>query len=71
MKKIAVLGVTMVILSGALFCTPTQTHANQNVGQCMGDCASEQGICISQCQGDGQCIGNCGAAHGRCISRCH
>ncbi|WP_459947353.1 hypothetical protein, partial [Desulfocastanea catecholica] len=71
MKKVVLLGLTMVILGGALFMIPVQSHANQNVGQCMGDCASEQGLCISECQGDGQCIGRCGATHGRCVARCH
>ena len=42
-----------------------------DVGACMGDCASEQGICISHCSGDGRCIANCSSAHGRCVSRCH
>ena len=45
--------------------------ANSDIGQCMGDCASEQGICIGQCEGNGQCIGNCAAAHGRCVAKCH
>ncbi len=45
--------------------------ARNDVGQCMGACASEQGICISQCQGNGQCISNCAAAHGRCVARCN
>ena len=40
-------------------------------GPCIGACGAEQGICISQCQGNGQCIGNCAAAHGRCVARCH
>lgn len=42
-----------------------------DVGQCMADCAAEQGICMGQCQGDGQCINRCAEAHGRCVSRCH
>lgn len=45
--------------------------AQRDVGQCMGACASEQGICIGQCQGNGQCISNCAAAHGRCVARCN
>jgi len=45
--------------------------ARNDVGQCMGDCASEQGMCIASCQGDGQCIANCAAAHGRCVARCN
>lgn len=45
--------------------------AGSDVGQCMGACASEQGICIGQCQGNGQCIANCSSAHGRCVARCH
>lgn len=40
------------------------------IGQCQGQCASEQGICISQCQGNGQCVGNCAASHGRCVGGC-
>lgn len=42
----------------------------RNVGQCQGQCASEQGICIAQCSGDGQCIGRCAASHGRCVAAC-
>lgn len=45
--------------------------AQSNIGQCMGNCASEQGMCTGQCMGDGQCIASCAAAHGRCVSRCH
>ena len=41
-----------------------------NIGQCMGDCAAEHGMCVGACQGDGQCIANCAASHGRCVSRC-
>lgn len=41
-----------------------------DVGQCMGNCASEQGMCIGQCMGNGQCIASCAATHGRCVSRC-
>lgn len=44
---------------------------SKDVGQCMGDCASEQGICIGQCQSNGNCIGNCASAWGRCASRCN
>ena len=42
-----------------------------DIGQCMGACASEQGICLSYCRADGQCMGRCGATFGRCISRCN
>ena len=44
--------------------------AGKDIGRCMADCASEQGICIGQCEGNGQCINNCQAAHGRCVARC-
>lgn len=71
MKKIALLGVVMFAFLTGLLSTHYQARANADVGQCMGDCASDQGICISQCDGDGQCIGNCSATHGRCVSRCH
>ena len=42
----------------------------RDTGLCFGYCASEQGMCIANCNGDGQCIGACGAAHGRCVSQC-
>lgn len=45
--------------------------AQRDVGQCMGYCASEQGICMARCQGDGQCLGFCAAQHGRCVARCN
>lgn len=45
--------------------------AYNDVGSCMSACASEQGICIGQCQGNGQCIGECAATHGRCVARCN
>lgn len=41
-----------------------------SIGMCMGDCASEQGICTASCQGDSACISKCAAAHGRCVARC-
>lgn len=46
-------------------CSEKMFFASRDIGQCMGACASEQGICIAQCQGNGQCIANCNAAHGR------
>ena len=49
---------------------PYQPPPLRNVGQCQGQCASEQGICIAQCSGDGQCIGRCAASHGRCVAAC-
>jgi len=45
--------------------------AYYDVGQCIGDCGSEQGICIGACNGNGQCISRCAEAHGRCVARCH
>lgn len=50
---------------------PMLLAAAEDIGQCMGACASEQGICIGGCQGSSSCISNCSAAHGRCVSRCH
>ena len=44
--------------------------AGAALADCFGNCASDQGICIGQCQGNGQCIANCQQQHGRCISRC-
>lgn len=41
-----------------------------DTGQCLGDCASEQGICITQCKGDSLCINGCSSAYGRCMGRC-
>lgn len=49
---------------------PTRGRDN-NAAQCMGNCANEQGICLSQCMGNGQCISNCYSAHSRCVSRCN
>lgn len=49
---------------------PSVILAQRSVGQCMGACASEQGMCIGQCQGDGRCISACAATHGRCVARC-
>lgn len=46
-------------------------NTRNSIGQCMGGCASEQGICIAQCRGNGQCISHCAAAHGRCVARCN
>lgn len=46
-------------------------NPRNNTGQCMGGCASEQGICIAHCRGDGLCISNCAAVHGRCVARCN
>lgn len=66
---------SIIILVALVVCVlcGSQAHSmsGAEIGQCMGDCASEQGICIANCQGDGQCIGNCASAHGRCVSRCH
>ena len=66
------------ILALALFATVFATHHNDvaakdaaEIGRCFADCASEQGICIGQCNGDGQCINRCAATHGRCVSRCN
>lgn len=44
---------------------------HRDPGPCLGDCGSEQGMCVAQCSGDGKCIGNCSAAWGRCQARCH
>lgn len=41
------------------------------IGQCVGDCSSEQGMCISYCNGNPSCIARCADAHGRCVARCH
>lgn len=46
-------------------------NSAKDPGPCIGECGSEQGICISNCDGNGQCIGNCAAAEGRCVARCY
>jgi hypothetical protein len=51
--------------------TSAPVLVSRGSGQCFGDCAAEQGMCIAQCVGNGRCIGNCAAAHGRCVSRCN
>lgn len=62
----AVLLVSFVVISVAM-----AMAGSDNVAECIGDCASDQGICIAECNGNGQCIGRCAAAYGRCVSRCH
>lgn len=51
--------------------TPGGGGPGRDIGQCMGYCASEQGMCIANCRGNGPCIGNCGASHGRCVAACN
>ena len=48
----------------------TDDSRNSRRGQCQGQCASEQGICMGACQGNGACVSNCAAAHGRCVGSC-
>lgn len=67
MKRVLI-GLVVVLL---LVCGVVLYGIAGDPGPCISDCASEQGICISQCQGNGQCIGQCAAAHGRCVSRCY
>jgi len=67
MKKAIILS----MLALALLCTIFIMQSPADSGQCFGDCASEQGICISHCGGDGQCISRCAAAYGRCVARCN
>lgn len=58
-RLISLVVVALVLFSGSAF------------ADCFGDCASDEGICISYCNGDGQCISRCASAHGRCVSRCN
>jgi hypothetical protein len=46
------------------------TDQGARLGHCQGSCASEQGICIGQCQGNGMCISRCASSHGRCVAGC-
>ena len=73
MKKTILMGTMVISLLGVAVFFQNNAIAKDavEIGQCMGDCASEQGICISECMGDGQCIGRCAAAHGRCVARCN
>lgn len=73
MKKTIFLSTLAISLFGAVFFVQNSATAKDaaEIGQCMGDCASEQGICISECMGNGQCISRCNAAHGRCVARCN
>ena len=41
-----------------------------DIGQCISNCASQQGRCIARCQGDGQCISDCASDHGQCVANC-
>jgi hypothetical protein len=73
MKKIIFLGVLTFALLSTVFIIQSNVAAKDaaEIGQCISDCASEQGICIGQCNGDGQCINRCAAAYGRCVARCN
>ena len=73
MKKTIFLSTLALILLSTVFIIQNDVVAKDaaEIGQCISDCASEQGICISQCNGDGQCISRCAAAHGRCVARCN
>lgn len=46
------------------------TDQAARMGTCQGLCASEQGMCISHCQGNGMCISQCTSSHARCIAGC-
>lgn len=51
--------------------SPPQIHIRQrDIGQCMGSCGAEQGICIASCQGRANCIANCASSNGRCVASC-
>ena len=73
MKEYVLASTLALTLLGVIFVTQNHgvSKSGAEIGMCMSDCASEQGICISQCNGDGQCIGRCASAHGRCVSRCN
>ncbi len=46
------------------------TDQGARIGQCHALCGSEEGICMSQCQGNGLCISNCASSLGRCVAGC-
>lgn len=51
--------------------SPPQIHIPQrDIGQCMGSCGAEQGICIANCQGRANCVANCANSNGRCVASC-
>jgi len=72
-RIIIILGILCLTIFAAVLATHYDVMARDAaaIGQCMSDCASEQGICIGQCEGNGNCISNCNAAHGRCVARCY
>ena len=70
MKKIIIFSALVLTLFAIAFFTQHEVRAKMDIGQCIANCDIEQGICISQCNGNGQCIANCGAAYGRCVARC-
>ena len=67
MKKAIILS----MLALALLCTIFIMQSPADMGQCLGECASEQGACIGQCGGDSQCINSCASAYDRCVARCN
>lgn len=69
LQEIEALNGTLQSLQGIQ--QPKIQYSAESKAQCVGFCASEQGTCIADCQGNGQCIGRCAAAHGRCVSRCN
>lgn len=73
MKKAIFFGILVLVLLGTVFFMQNNVIARDpaDIGRCLGDCASEQGICISQCYGNAQCISNCAAAYSRCVARCN
>lgn len=48
----------------------TKQVALEDIGLCIGECASEQGMCIARCEGDGRCIAYCNEVHARCVAKC-
>ena len=70
-KTIFMCAVIFLFGAALLFQNNAVARDAAEIGQCIGACATEQGICIAQCNGDGQCISRCAAAYGRCVARCN
>lgn len=81
MKRIYyIIALLLVVFGMCIYNCPESAEAVQSgepmvvvsdYGSCVGDCSSEQCICIGQCNGNGNCISNCASAHGRCVASCN
>jgi len=61
----------LAVLAVSLLVGSAWVYAARDPLPCFGECASERGACVGECDGDPECISRCQAAHGRCVSHCN